>query len=81
MWKSSLQPLFEMPFKKLPSIAHLRPFASSCYVHIPEEHRSAGKLNSRAERARFVSYNLDGSDAIYKVITTHLLLKRLIAHF
>ena len=59
--------LFEVLFNKKPSITHLRHFASSCNVHIPEEGRPAGKFNSRAERARLIGY-IDSSETIYKVI-------------
>jgi len=57
---------FEMLHNKQPSISHLQPFGSLCYIHIPEEKRSAGsKLQPRAERATFVGYT--ESPNIYKV--------------
>jgi len=57
---------FEMLHNKQPSISHLQPFGSLCYIHIPEEKRSAGsKLQSRAGRSTFVGYTQ--SPNIYKV--------------
>jgi len=57
---------FEMLFKKQPSISHLEPFGSHCYIYIPEEKRSPGsKLQPRAERAIFVGYSENLN--IYKV--------------
>jgi len=57
---------FEMLYNKKPSISHLQPFGSLCYIHIPEERRSAGsKLQHRAECATFIGYT--ESPYIYKV--------------
>jgi len=57
---------FEMLYKKQPSIGHLKPFGSHCYIHIAEERRPAGsKLQPRAESAIFVGYT--ESPSIYKV--------------
>ena len=55
-----------MLYNKKPLISHLQLFGSLCYIHIPEERRSAGsKLQPRAERATFVGYT--ESPCIYKV--------------
>jgi len=57
---------FEMLYQKQPSIGHLKPFGSHCYIHIVEERRPAGsKLQPRAESAIFVGYT--ESSLIYKV--------------
>ena len=43
-----------------PSIQHLHPFGSECYVHIPTERRPPGsKLLPRAEKGIFVGYPND----------------------
>ncbi|KAL2395076.1 Retrovirus-related Pol polyprotein from transposon TNT 1-94 [Exophiala dermatitidis] len=49
-----------------PSIGHLRPFMSPCYVHIPVEVRKPGtKLLDRAEKGFLVGYHTDTILRIY----------------
>jgi hypothetical protein len=57
---------FEALYKRKPTITHLRPFGSLCYIHIYEDERLAGsKLYPRAELATFVGYT--DSISIYRV--------------
>ncbi|MHB8545134.1 MAG: DDE-type integrase/transposase/recombinase, partial [Leptospirales bacterium] len=52
---------FEALYNTKPTISHLRPFYSKCFVHIPEEKRTAGsKLNPRALEGRLVGYTDSG---------------------
>ena len=54
---------FEMLYYKLPSIGHLEPSGSDCYIHISEERRPlVNKPQPKAENAIFVE-----SPSIYKV--------------
>jgi len=47
----------EVLFQKKPTISHLRPFYTKCYVHIPEEKRAEGsKLDARALEGHLVGY-------------------------
>ena len=52
---------FEALFGIKPTISHLRPFFTKCFVHIPEEKRPAGsKLDARALEGRLVGYTDSG---------------------
>ena len=72
---------YEALYNQLPSISHLRPFGTRCYVHIPEEKRVAGsKLEPRAEEGRLVGYT--GTPSLFRVyipkrrtVGTYRLLK------
>ena len=49
-----------------PSIMHLKPFGSECYIHVPKQQRLAGiKLQPRAQRAILTGYAND--DHHYRV--------------
>jgi len=48
---------FELLNNRLPSIKHLRPFGTSCIVHIPKKKRPAGsKLEPRGVDGKLVGY-------------------------
>ena len=48
---------YEVYFNKKPTISHLRPFGTRCFVHIPEAKRKPGtKLHPRAEEGNLVGY-------------------------
>ena len=48
---------YEVLHSKKPTISHLQPFGTECFVHIPEEARPSGsKLQPRAEKGWFVGY-------------------------
>jgi len=48
---------YEVLFQKKPTISHLRPFYTKCYVHILEEKRAAGsKLDASALEVHLVGY-------------------------
>ena len=52
---------FEVLFNIKPTISHLRLFYSKCFVHIPEEKRSAGpKPDPKALEGRLVGYTDSG---------------------
>lgn len=56
----------EALFKEKPEIAHLKPFGSTCYVHIPTEKRKQGdKFKPRAVKCQIVGYTK--SSGIYRV--------------
>jgi len=48
---------YEVLFQKKPTISHLRPFYTKCYVHIPEEKRAVGsKLDAHALEGYLIGY-------------------------
>jgi len=48
---------YEVLFQKKPTISHLHPFYTKCYVHIPEEKwAAASKLDARALEGHFIGY-------------------------
>jgi hypothetical protein len=62
-------PSSTIPFKrfhsKRPTISHLKPFGSKCYVHIQEEEHSSGSKHlPRAREAIIVSYT--SSPKVYR---------------
>ena len=57
---------YESLYKQKPSIHHVRPYGTKCFVHIPEEARKAGtKLLPRAIEGYLVGYT--SSDKIYRI--------------
>jgi hypothetical protein len=59
---------FERFHGKRPTISHLKPFGSKCYVHIREEERSSGSKHLlRAREAIIVGYT--SSSKVYRVFT------------
>jgi hypothetical protein len=59
---------FERFYSKRPTISHLKPFESKCYVHIREEERSSGsRHHPRSREAIIVGYT--SSPKVYRVFT------------
>jgi len=57
---------YESLYNKKPSINHLRPYGTKCFVHLPEEKRQPGtKLLPRAIEGYLIGYT--SSDKIYRV--------------
>jgi len=57
---------YESLYNKKPSINHLRPYRTKCFVHLPVEKRQPGtKLLSRAIEGYLIGYT--SSDKIYRV--------------
>ena len=59
-----------MPYESLynnkPSIYHLRPYGTKCFVHLPEEKRQPGKkLMPQAIEGYLIGYT--SSDKIYRI--------------
>ncbi|CAN0057344.1 unnamed protein product, partial [Heterosigma akashiwo] len=63
---------YQSLFKKKASIDHLRVFGSVCYAHRPSETRP-GKLQERAVKCRFLSYNALEKTYTLLNLTTHRL--------
>jgi len=57
---------YESLYNKKPSIYHLRPYGTKCFVHLPEEKRQPGtKLMPRAMEGYRIGYT--SSDKIYRI--------------
>ncbi|CAM9815724.1 unnamed protein product [Heterosigma akashiwo] len=63
---------YQSLFKKKVSIDHFRVFGSICYAHRPSETRP-GKLQERAVKCRFLSYNALEETYTLLNLTTHRL--------
>ena len=57
---------YESLYNKKPSIYHLRPYGTKCFVHLPEEQRQPGtKLMPRTIEGYLIGYI--SSDKIYRI--------------
>ena len=50
---------YELFYKKVPNVSHMRTFGCACYIHLFPNQRESAKLSDRSKRGIFLGYGTD----------------------